>query len=155
MAWLISTLVLLVLVSSPTHELLTCVTYLQVSSGTTHPCSNSSSYKWAIESLFAGWKNKYVIIQSIAIMASYDVWLFAFGQVVDWRVHFCTVITFVGGPRGPVPTELALGFTASQPVESHVHWFNATRDNGLVDNSHCCGVVSLDRQMRLWLSHFN
>ena len=67
---------------------------------------------------------------------------------------FGIVISLVGGPRGPVPTELALGLTTFKPVKSHVHGLDASRDNSIVDDAHGGGVIGLDRGGRLGPSHF-
>ena len=47
--------------------------------------------------------------------------------------------------RGPVEVELALGFAAAEPPESHVYGFDVLGDDGLVDDTGWSGVVGLDR----------
>ena len=67
---------------------------------------------------------------------------------------FGTIITLVGGARGPVPSELSLGLTAPQPVEAHVHGLESTGNNSVVDNPHRCRIVGLDRGGGLGPTHF-
>jgi len=69
------------------------------------------------------------------LMASNNVWLLAYGQMVNWWVHICTAVTLVAWTMCPVPAELSLSFSASEPVESHIHRFDTLGGNSPVDNS--------------------
>ena len=53
------------------------------------------------------------------------------------------VVTIVGRPRSPVMAKLLLQFSASQPVETHVHVFGPPWGDGVVDDSKGRGVVGL------------
>ena len=50
--------------------------------------------------------------------------------------------------------ELALGFSAAEPVEVHVHGFCFAGDDGLVGHADCCGVVTPDGSWGLGPFHF-
>ena len=63
------------------------------------------------------------------------------------------VVGSVVGTATPVDTKLILGFAASQPVETHVHGFGASRLNVVGDNSVGGAVVSLNGSRRLLVSH--
>ena len=56
---------------------------------------------------------------------------------------------------GSVETELALGFVAAEPPESHVHGFSVPGDDGFVDDTSGDGVVGLDGRLGLRPTHFN
>ena len=60
-------------------------------------------------------------------------------------------VEFAGGPE---KSELALGFSAAEPVEFHVHGFCFARDAGFFGHADCCGVVALDGSWGMGPSHF-
>ena len=66
----------------------------------------------------------------------------------------CSVISQVLGARGPVESELDLGHAAAKPMEFHVHGFVALGKNGVVDDSHCSGIVGLGGRLSLGSFHF-
>ena len=68
----------------------------------------------------------------------------AVGFVIEGRMMFGAVVSPVEVVRGPVEAELALGVTAAEPVETHVHRLGLLGDNGIVSGSNGGGVVSLE-----------
>ena len=75
--------------------------------------------------------------------------------VVKRRVIIGAVIGKIRVVRSPVETELALGFAAAEPPESHVHGFDVFGDDSFVDNTGSGGVVGLDGRLGLRLTHFD
>ena len=72
-------------------------------------------------------------------------------------VMFCTVVLGpvvcpIFGPWHPIETELALCVSASEPVKSHVHSFQAAWLYSVVDHAMCCAIVGLDGSLRLGIS---
>ena len=63
--------------------------------------------------------------------------------MVNRWVVFYYVVTIVGRPRSPVMAKLLFRFSASQPVETHVHGFGLPWGNGVIDKSEGRGVFSL------------
>ena len=76
------------------------------------------------------------------------------GQVVDGRMALGAVVGKVELAGGPEETELALGFSAAEPVEVHVHGFCFARNDGFVGHADRCGFVTLDGSGGLGPSHF-
>ena len=66
----------------------------------------------------------------------------------------CYIVPLVGGSCSPVNPELFLAFSATQPMESHVHGFGAAWLDGVVYNSEGRGVVGLDQCLGLHVAHF-
>ena len=56
---------------------------------------------------------------------------------------------------GPTTSKLALGLVASESVETHVHGFDSTWNDGVVANADGGGVISLDGRFGLRPTHFN
>ena len=77
------------------------------------------------------------------------------GQVLDGGVALGAVVGEVEFAGGPEELELALGFSAAEPVEVHVDIFCFARDDGFVDHADYCGVVALDGSGGLRSSHFS
>ena len=98
-----------------------------VTPGTTHPCSERGVLPCVCRSV---------------------------GQVVDGRMALGAVVGEVELAGGPEESELALRFSAAEPVEVHVHGFCFTRNDGLVGYADRCGIVSLDGSGGLRPSHF-
>ena len=73
--------------------------------------------------------------------------------MVDGRVALGAVGGEVELAGGPEESELALGFSAAEPVEVHVHGFRFARNDGLVGHTDRCGVVTLDGSGGLRPSH--
>ena len=59
-------------------------------------------------------------------------------QVVSGRVVFGVVIGEIVGAFVPIEAKLALGFAASEPVDSHANHFDAACDDGVINKSNCC-----------------
>ena len=57
------------------------------------------------------------------------------------------VVANIGASRIPIVTELSLGFAESNPIETHIHGFGLFGDNGIVGDSHCYVIVSVDIRM--------
>ena len=74
--------------------------------------------------------------------------------MMDWRVVFCHVICIVTWARAPEVAELRLGGAASQPVQFHVHRFEAFTGNVVCDDYKGRGVVSLHWRRGLFMPHF-
>ena len=55
----------------------------------------------------------------------------------------------------PVWPKMFLVIAAAQPVETHVHGFSVFWLDGVVDNTHGCGVVCLYGCGWLWMAHFD
>ena len=68
---------------------------------------------------------------------------------------FGSIIPLVCGSRGPVESELALGYAATEPPHTHVHGFYALGYGGEVGDANSSSVVSLQRRLGLRSSHFN
>ena len=75
--------------------------------------------------------------------------------MVQGRMILGAVVDKICAARSPVEAELALGFTAVEPTESHVHGFNVFGDDGLVDDTGGSGVVGLDGRLGLRPTHFD
>ena len=58
-------------------------------------------------------------------------------QVVRGRVVFGVVIGEIVGAFVPIEAKLALGFSTSEPMDSHANHFDAACDDGVVDKSNC------------------
>jgi hypothetical protein len=84
-----------------------------------------------------------------------------------WHESFWALLNMMGSAAmfGPVvgqvccagrpeELELALGFTASQPVKLHVHCFGLPWLNVACDNSKGSAVISLHWCRWLWAAHF-
>jgi hypothetical protein len=67
---------------------------------------------------------------------------------------FCPVVGSVYGSWLPVVSELALGVTAMEPVESHAHCLGASWLDVVGDHAMCCAVVGLDGCGWLFVAHF-
>ena len=65
---------------------------------------------------------------------------------------FGSIVGSVLGYWAPVVSELALGFTAAEPMESHVHCLGATRLDVIGDHTKGSAVVSLDWCGRLFVA---
>ena len=57
-------------------------------------------------------------------------------------------------PWSPVNSKLPLTLTVAQPVQPHVHGFEAFCLNVVVDDALCCAVVCLQRRAWLRMAHF-
>ncbi len=68
-------------------------------------------------------------------------------------VVLCDVVGFVGWAGSPVVSELSLGSMAAEPVESHVHQFEALAGNVVCNDAKCSGVVCLNGRRRLLAAH--
>ena len=77
------------------------------------------------------------------------------GFMVGIRVVFCVVVGPVLGSSIPIVSELILRCAATEPPEAHIHHFAPARNNGIINNSGCCGVVRLDWAFGLGPSHVN
>ena len=66
----------------------------------------------------------------------------------------CYIVPLVGGSCSPVDSELFLAFSATQPMETHVHRFGAAWLNSVVDNSEGCGVVGLYQCWWFYVAYF-
>ena len=58
-------------------------------------------------------------------------------------MEFSYTVIIVGQPRLPVMAKVLLQFSASQPVETHVHGLGLPWSDGVVDDSEGRSVVSL------------
>ena len=67
---------------------------------------------------------------------------------------FCAVISPVQVSTCPVVSELALGLSASEPVEASVHGLHLFWDNGVIRHTCSDGVVCLEGGFWLWKLHF-
>ncbi len=65
----------------------------------------------------------------------------------------CNVVGLVGGPWPPEVSELSLGGTAAEPVETYVHQFEALAVNVVGNNAKCGGVVHMYGRRRLLVDH--
>jgi hypothetical protein len=72
---------------------------------------------------------------------------------MNGAVMFSPVVGSVAGFWAPVVSKLALGITASKPMESHVHCFSVVWLDVVGDDTMCCAVVGLDGCGRLLVSH--
>ena len=61
----------------------------------------------------------------------------AVGFMVYDRMMLGAVIAPVEAARGLVELDLALDFTATQPVETHVHGFGLTRHGSVIGDAGC------------------
>ena len=75
------------------------------------------------------------------------------GFMVGVWVMFSVVISPVFRASIPVIVKLVLGCAASKPPETHIHHFCPAGNNCFVGNTIGCGVIRLDRSLRLWPSH--
>ena len=66
---------------------------------------------------------------------------------------FCAVISPVQVATCPVVPELALCFSASDPVEATVHCLQIFWDDGVIDYSCSGGIVRLEGVFWLWPLH--
>ncbi len=73
--------------------------------------------------------------------------------MVRRTMMFGPIVDSVVGSWMPVVVELALGVTAPQPVESHVHCFGASWLNVVGDDAMGFAVVGLDGCGRLLVAH--
>jgi hypothetical protein len=73
--------------------------------------------------------------------------------MVHCTMMFGKIVGLVVGYWMPGVAELALGVTAPQPVESHVHCFGASWLNVVGDDTMGCAVVGLDGCGRLLVAH--
>jgi hypothetical protein len=67
----------------------------------------------------------------------------SFFNVVCCAVMLGPIVSLVGGSRVPEKLELILRFSASEPMESHVHGFGVSRLNVVVHNAKGYCVVGL------------
>ncbi len=67
---------------------------------------------------------------------------------------FDPTVCSVLGSWAPVVSELALGITAAEPVESHVHCLCATGLDVVGDHTKGSAVVGFDWCGRLFVAHF-
>ncbi len=67
---------------------------------------------------------------------------------------FCPVVGLVFGSWAPVVSESALGVSATEPVEYHVHCLGASWLDVVGDHAVCCAVVGLDECGQLLVTHF-
>ena len=67
------------------------------------------------------------------------------GDVIDWRIVLCDIVTKVVGTRRPEVPKLALCISTSRPVELHVHLLFLAGDNCYICYSNGSRVVALDR----------
>ena len=79
----------------------------------------------------------------------------AVGFMVDDRMMLGAVVAPVERAPGPAESELSVDFTATQPVETHVHGLGLTWHDSVVGDTSCSGVVSLERRGWLRPVHFN
>ncbi len=75
-------------------------------------------------------------------------------QVVGGRVVLGVVVCHVGGAFFPVKAELALGSTASEPMEMHPDHLDPALNDCVLDESGGSGIVSLDGRWWLFPTHF-
>ena len=75
------------------------------------------------------------------------------GFMVGFWMVFGVVVSPVFGACIPVVAKLILRCMASQPPELHIYHLASFRDNGIVNNPRCCGVVCLDGGFGLRPSH--
>ncbi len=68
---------------------------------------------------------------------------------------FGVVIGEIVGAFVPIEAKLALGFSTSEPVDSHANHFDAACDDGVVYESDCSRIVCLDGRLGLWPTHFS
>jgi hypothetical protein len=68
-------------------------------------------------------------------------------------VVFCVVVSPVFGSSIPVVLKLVLRGLAMEPPKAHIHHLAPVRDNSIVNNPCCCGVVCLNRVLGLGSSH--
>jgi hypothetical protein len=73
--------------------------------------------------------------------------------MVRRTMMFGPIVGSVVGSQMPAVAESALGVTALQPVELHVHCFGAAWLNVIGDNAMGCAVVGLDGCGRLLVAH--
>ncbi len=76
-------------------------------------------------------------------------------QVVSGRVVFGVVIGKIVGAFVPIEAELALGFSTSEPMDSHANNLDAACDDSVIYESDCSQIVCLDGQLGLWSTHFS
>ena len=67
----------------------------------------------------------------------------SFFNVVCCAVMLGSVVSLIGWSRALEILELILCFLASEPMESHVHCFGASRLNAVVHNAKGCCVVGM------------
>ena len=75
--------------------------------------------------------------------------------IVEQRMILGAVVGKICAAGGSVEAELALGFVAAEPPESHVHGLDIFGNNGIVGDSNSSGVVILDGRLGLRPTHFN
>ena len=76
------------------------------------------------------------------------------GFMIEGGVMFCAVISPVQVSTCPVVSELALGFSASDPVEASVHCLQLFWDDGVIDYSCSGGIVRMEGGFWMWPLHF-
>ena len=67
---------------------------------------------------------------------------------------FCAIISLVQVSICPVLSELALGFSASDPVEASVHCLQLSWNDGVIHHTCSGGVVCLEGGFWLWPLYF-
>jgi hypothetical protein len=75
-------------------------------------------------------------------------------NVMSGAMMFGPIVCSVVGTWAPVVSELALGITAAEPVESHVNCLGATGLDVVGDHAKGSAVVGLDWCGRLFVTHF-
>ena len=65
-------------------------------------------------------------------------------QVVSGRVVFGVVIGEIVGAFVPIEAKLALGFSTSEPMDSHANHLDAACDDSIIYESDCSRIVCLD-----------
>ena len=75
--------------------------------------------------------------------------------MVQRRMILCAVVGKICVASIPVEAELALGFAAAEPPESHVHRCSVLGYDGFVDDTGGGGVVGLDWRLGLRPTHFD
>ena len=68
---------------------------------------------------------------------------------------FSVVVGQVGGARVPEKLKLFLSLLAAEPVEAEPNHFGMMLDDGIVEETYCCGVVCLEWGSRLGLTDFS
>ena len=68
---------------------------------------------------------------------------------------FCAIIGKIVGTRIPKEPELNLSFTAAEPVVLHVHGFGFSLNDGVISNTNCSGVITLDGRFWMRPTHLN
>ena len=75
--------------------------------------------------------------------------------MIKGGVIFGAIIGKIIGTRSLKEPELALSFTAAEPVVLYVHDFSLTLDDGVIRNTNCSGVITLDGIFGLRPTHIN